>query len=74
MRLDEELRRVRETYRAVLVEHYLMGKTAAEIAASCSLSQSTIEGALAAVVSNYACKCSDVALVFQPPSLHRAKY
>ncbi|MCC7334541.1 MAG: sigma-70 family RNA polymerase sigma factor [Pirellulaceae bacterium] len=44
--LDEELRRVRETYRAVLVEHYLMGKTAAEIAASCNLSQSTVEGRL----------------------------
>ena len=44
--LDEELQRVRETYRAVLVEHYLLGKTAAEIAASCNMSQSTVEGRL----------------------------
>ena len=44
--LDEELQRVRETYRAVLIEHYLLGKTAAEIAASCNMSQSTVEGRL----------------------------
>lgn len=44
--LDEELQLVRESYRSVLVEHYLLGKTAAEIAADFNLSQSTVEGRL----------------------------
>ena len=44
--LDEELQLLRETYRAVLIEHYLLGKSAAEIAANFNLSQSTIEGRL----------------------------
>ncbi len=44
--LDEELQCVRELYRSVLVEHYLLGKTAAEIGQNCNLSQSTVEGRL----------------------------
>ncbi len=44
--LDEELQLLRESYRSVLIEHYLLGKTAAEIAAKCNLSQSTVEGRL----------------------------
>lgn len=44
--LDEELQLLRETYRSVLIEHYLLGRSAADIAATCNLSQSTVEGRL----------------------------
>ncbi len=44
--LDEELQGVRDSYRQVLVEHYLLGKSAPEIAHRFNLSQSTVEGRL----------------------------
>jgi len=44
--LDQELSTVRESYREVLVEHYLIGRSAAEIANQFDVSLSTIEGRL----------------------------
>ncbi len=44
--LDEELQLVCEAYRAVLIDHYLLGQTAAQIATRCNLSQATVEGRL----------------------------
>lgn len=44
--LDQELQLVKETYREVLVEHYLLGRSAAEISERFEMSQSTIEGRL----------------------------
>lgn len=44
--LEEELNSVRESLRAVLIEHYFLGRTAAEIAERFDLTQSTVEGRL----------------------------
>lgn len=44
--LDRELEELPETLRAPLIEHYLMGNTAAQIAASMELSVSAVEGRL----------------------------
>lgn len=44
--LDDELQKTRSTYRDVLVEHYLLGYSASEIAIRFELSQSTVEGRL----------------------------
>ena len=44
--LDQELSGVRRAYRDVLIEHYMGGRTAAEIAEQFNVSQATIEGRL----------------------------
>lgn len=44
--LDQELAAVRDAYREVLIEHYLVGKSAPEIAHQFNVSLATIEGRL----------------------------